>query len=302
MWAIMSALISSARPPFLLLTLSVVSLGAVLAMYAGAQWSTSLFVLILIGALAAHISVDMLNEVHDTRSGLDALTQRTPFSGGSGALLHTAQALVWAQILGYMLLALVIAIGLYFIELRGWGLFPLGLVGLLIVLSYTPKITRSPWLCLIAPGLGFGPLMVMGTYYVLMGEYSWLAFFVSLIPFFLVNNLLLLNQFPDYEADKQAGRRNLLISAGLNQGLSVFRWFLLAAFLTLLLLVALAWLPLWALLGLLSLTFALPLWMKLRQEALQTAHLHSLLAWNVVVNLITPLLIALGLWLAMPAI
>jgi 1,4-dihydroxy-2-naphthoate octaprenyltransferase len=302
MWAIISAVFSSARPPFLWLTFSVVSLGAVLAMYSGAAWSTPLFALILLGALAAHISVNLLNEVHDARSGLDTLTQRTPFSGGSGALQRTPQALVWAESMGYVLLGVMIAIGVYFIELRGWGLFPLGLLGLLIVLSYTPKITRSPWLCLIAPGLGFGPLMVMGTYYVLMGHYSWLAFFVSLIPFFLVNNLLLLNQFPDYEADKQVGRRNLLIAAGLNQGVSVFRWFLLAAFLTLVLLVALTWLPLWALLGLLSLTFALPLWLKLRQDDVQGPHLHSVLAWNVVVNLTTPLLIALGLWLAMPAI
>lgn len=298
--AILSAVWATARPPFLLLTISVINLGGVLALYSGAVWSTSLFSLIMLGALAAHMSVNMLNEVHDARSGLDDLTQRTPFSGGSGALQRTPQAIIWAERAGYGLLGLVIAIGLYFIALRGWGLLPLGLLGLWIVLSYTPRITHSPWLCLIAPGLGFGPLMVMGTYFVLMGEYSWLAFAVSLIPFFLVNNLLLLNQFPDYEADKQVGRRNILIAMGLNQGVKVFRWFLLAAFLTLLLLVALSWLPLWALLGMLTLIFALPLTLKVKHYYQQVHHLHSALAWNVLVNLLTPALIALGLWLAMP--
>lgn len=294
----LKTLIATSRPPFLLLTLSVVFLGSALALYAGADWSSGLFALILLGALAAHIAVNMLNEVHDARSGLDELTQRTPFSGGSGALQKQPQAIALVEKVGLAMLGVVSVIGLYFIYLRGWGLLPLGLLGLLVVISYTPKITRQPWLCLLAPGLGFGPLMVMGTYFVLMGEYSWLAFAVSLIPFFLVNNLLLLNQFPDFEADKEVGRRNILISAGLSQGAAVFRWFLLAAFLTLLLLVALRFMPFWALLGMLTLIFAVPLYVKMQQYYHQIHLEHSALTFNVIINLATPLLIALGLWIA----
>ncbi len=288
----------AARPPFLLLSLSVVSLGGALAFYSGATWSNSLFGLILLGALAAHASVNLLNEAHDARSGLDAQTQRTPFSGGSGALQTYPQALAWVEAMGYVLIGLIMVIGFYFIDLRGWALLPIGLLGILVVLSYTPAITRSPWLCLIAPGLGFGPLMVMGTYFVMMGEYSWLAFGVSLIPFFLVNNLLLLNQFPDFDADKQVGRRNLLIKAGHSIGASVFRWFLLAAFLTLLLLVTLEYLPLWALLGTLTLVLALPLYIKVQRDHMDLTRLQPALLWNVLVNLFTPLLIAIGLYLA----
>lgn len=288
----------AARPPFLLLTLSVISLGGALAFYSGAIWSNSLFGLILLGALAAHASVNLLNEAHDARSGLDSKTQRTPFSGGSGALQTYPQALARVEAMGYVLIGLIMVIGFYFIDLRGWALLPIGLLGILVVLSYTPAITRSPWLCLIAPGLGFGPLMVMGTYFVMMGEYSWLAFGVSLIPFFLVNNLLLLNQFPDFDADKQGGRRNLLIKAGHSIGASVFRWFLLAAFLTLILLVALEYLPLWALLGTLTLVLALPLYIKVQRDHMDLTRLQPALLWNVLVNLFTPFLIAIGLYLA----
>lgn len=298
MTSIFNAVIHSMRPPFLLLSISVVCLGGALAWYAGAYWSNGLFSLIMLGALAAHASVNLLNEAHDARSGLDNLTQRTAFSGGSGSLQNTPQALKWVEALGYIMLGVVISIGLFFIHLRGLGLLPLGLLGILVVVSYTPKLTRSPWLCLIAPGLGFGPLMVMGTYFVMMGEYSWLAFGVSLIPFFLVNNLLLLNQFPDLEADRQGGRRNLLISAGLQRGALVFRWFLLAAFLTLMLLVALEYLPLWALLSGLSLILAVPLYFKVSQYFDDLDQLQPALKWNVMLNLFTPLLLALGLWLA----
>ena len=42
--------------------------------------------LIVIGAVSAHISVNMLNEYFDFKSGLDLKTEITAFSGGSGAL------------------------------------------------------------------------------------------------------------------------------------------------------------------------------------------------------------------------
>jgi hypothetical protein len=45
--------------------------------------------LIFIGALFAHISVNTLNEYFDFKSGLDLTANKTPFSGGSGALPNT---------------------------------------------------------------------------------------------------------------------------------------------------------------------------------------------------------------------
>lgn len=291
-------LIAAARPPFLLLTLSVIFMAAALASYQGASYSVGLLLLVVLGALAAHASVNMLNEVHDARSGLDDLTQRTPFSGGSGALQRNPSAIHTVEALGLGLLGLVIAFGLYFIWLTGWGLLPIGLIGVGLVLLYTPKVTRSPWLCLIAPGLGFGPLMVMGAYFVLTGQYSCIAFGLSLIPFFLVNNLLLLNQYPDLEADRQVGRRNLLIQFGEKMGARVFVGFLLMAFAVLGLLVMTDCLPVWALLGSLMAVLALPLMVRVSQHYANLAQLQPALAWNVMINLGMPLLIAIGLWLA----
>jgi len=73
-----------ARAPFLLLTLACMALGVAccwwLARLAGGilAWPDAL--LAVLGALAAHVSVNALNEYVDFKSGLDALTQRTPFS------------------------------------------------------------------------------------------------------------------------------------------------------------------------------------------------------------------------------
>ncbi len=94
------------------------------------------------------------------------------------------------------------------------GRFAAGLLGVVLIVTYTSRITRYPWLCLIAPGLAFGPFMVVGGFMVLTGEFSWLAFWVSWIPFLLVNNLLLLNQFPDEAADRRLGRFNIIMRLG----------------------------------------------------------------------------------------
>lgn len=42
--------------------------------------------LALLGALSAYISVNVFNEYIDFKTGLDLVTRRTPFSGGSGTL------------------------------------------------------------------------------------------------------------------------------------------------------------------------------------------------------------------------
>ncbi len=246
-----TAVVQSMRPPFLLLTPVCILLGVGSAMYAGYSIDMVLFMLILSGALAAHISVNTMNEYMDFRSGLDLQTQKTPFSGGSGALPRQPQAAKAILMMAIISLAVTVLIGLYFISLRGFSILPLGLLGISIIVFYTGEINRHPFLCLLAPGIGFGPLMVVGTYFVLTGEYSWQVAIVSLIPLFLVSNLLLLNQYPDIEADKRVGRNHFPIAYGIEKSNRVYAVFLLLAFMTLLFAVSKAYLPLSSLISLL---------------------------------------------------
>ncbi len=291
-------LIGTTRPAFLLLPLAIVAMVSALAWYNGVSWSGLQVGMLALGAVAANAAVNVLNEVHDARTGLDERTQRTPFSGGSGSLQKQPQHLAAAHVFGLALVVLVMAVGLFFIQLRGWSLLPIGLLGLVVVMAYTPAITRSPWLCLIAPGLGFGPLMVLGGYFALTGSYSWLVLACSLVPFFLVNNLLLLNQFPDLEADRSVGRNNLIMARGPETALLVFNLFQLAALLTLLGLVVLGYLPGMALLGLAGFIPALLLYRGLQRVKPSDPLNQRLLALNVQTNLLVPFTLALGLALA----
>lgn len=290
-------LLGPMRLPFLILTPACVLLGLGTAVWTSGQMNVFHFVLALIGAIAAHISVNAFNEYFDFKSGLDARTERTPFSGGSGTLPAKPSMAPHALATALITFAVIILIGLYFLRIWGLSLLPLRLLGLLTVFAYTPWLTRNPWVCLIAPGLGFGPLMVMGTHFVLTGEYSWAALIASLVPFFLVSDLLLLNQFPDTEADRSVGRKHFPIVVGNQVSSFIYGAFLLLAYLSIAAGVYLGYLPKASLIGLATIIIAVPAFIGAYRYAEDTKKLIPHLGQNVLVNIITPVLVAIGLFI-----
>ena len=283
------------RVPFLLLTPGCVLLGVGTAMWTTGSVNPLFFFLVLMAASCAHVSVNAFNEYFDFRSGLDSRTVRTPFSGGSGALQARPEAARVAWITAWISFAVAALIGLCFVLLRGPAILPLGILGLFLVYAYTPWLVRNPVLCLIAPGLGFGPLMVMSVHFALTGSYSWTAFVASLVPFFLVSDLLLLNQFPDVEADRIVGRRHVPILYGRRTASLIYNLFLLLAYLTILLGVAFRLLPAMSLIGLLSAFIAVPAGIRAFRHADDIPKLAPALGMNVLVNLLTPILVGIGL-------
>jgi 1,4-dihydroxy-2-naphthoate octaprenyltransferase len=290
----LKTLLGPMRLPFVLLAPCCVLLGAGSAFWRVGHVSVLRLVLALFGGIAAHISVNALNEYFDFKSGLDFKTKRTPFSGGSGTLPANATAARLALTTGLTTLAITGIIGLYFLSVAGWWLMPLGLLGLLLIFFYTLWFTRHPWLCLIAPGLGFGPMMVMGTDFVLTGAYSWTAFIASLVPFFLVSDLLLLNQFPDVEADRSIGRKHFPIIAGTRTSSLIYGAFLLLAYLAIMLGVYLAYLPIFCLLGLITIVIAVPAFAGAYRYGDDRQKLVLYMGLNVIINLATPVLVATG--------
>lgn len=226
--ALLTTLLNTLRPPFLLLTLVCVFLGAASVIGSNHTINTGRLFLVLLAALLAHISVNMLNEYSDFKTGLDYYTIKTPFNGGSGTLLKNPEKAETVFITGIISLLLSCLIGLYFIWQHGMALAPLGIIGLLLVFSYTPRLNRHPLLCLVAPGTGFGFVMVCGTQFVLQGEYSTLAWQAALVPFFLGNNLLLLNQYPDKRVDEKAGRYHFPIAYGIDNSNRVYFLFVVS--------------------------------------------------------------------------
>ena len=289
------AVIQTMRGPFLILTPIVVLLGASVS---NIQSDTGWFnlLLIILAALLAHISVNMLNEYSDYKSGLDLNTERTPFSGGSGALPahpQSANAVLWGGVLSLGLMGLI---GLYFMQQAGWLVLAYGLCGVTIIVSYTHYINRMPWLCLIAPGIGFGLLMVSGTQLVLQNQITPAGIYASAIVFFLVNNLLLLNQFPDIKADQAAGRYHAVIAWGTEKAAALYGVFVFAATATLAFALWQGIFPLVSAVALLPLILGFIAWSGAKSLQQDIGQQPKFLAMNVMMNLLTPALLALSLF------
>jgi len=280
------------RFQFLPLTVIMVSLGTAIAAYEG-YFHFGHFLLAMFGSILVHMTVNVINDYHDYVDGIDLNTQRTPFSGGSGVLplnlLKPKQAFWFATIC----LLVAMAIGFYFVMIKGWLLFPLLLVAGFSAYFYNVYLAK--WhMGEIFAGISFGPLLVLGSYYVQTGRYSWEALVASLAPGLLTANLLFLNEFPDWEADRKGGRKHFVISLGKRDASHLFVVFLIASYLCILVGVLTRMMPAVTLIGLGTIGFG---W-KAAKGALQyynnTEKLVPILGANVITILGTQALLAIG--------
>lgn len=284
------------RPPFLLLTVVCCLLVFGLASETSLEINPWRMAAVFFAALFAHISVNMLNEYQDFTSGLDLQTEKTPFSGGSGALPAYPDASGWVLKIALAALCVTCGLGFYLLLDQGWELLFPGILGVFIIVAYTGWINRSPWFCLVAPGTGFGLLMVAGGYYALVGGSDSLVILIALVPFFLVNNLLLLNQYPDIDADRQAGRNHFPIRYGVAASNRVYLVFLLAAFAIIIGLILSHQLPVLAWIAVLPLALGLLAYSGALKQGERIGSYPHYLAANVGVTLLTPLLLSLSLF------
>ena len=282
----LAALLGVSRAPFLALPVTLVACGAgAAAMEGGFSWNRTF--LALVGLVALHMAVNIFNEVSDYRTGIDLETRPTPFSGGSGTLPEGRLSPRAALMFGVVCAAVGLGIGIWFLVRVGWPLVPLVAVGGAVVLTYTDVLARIG-LGEVAAGLGLGALPVVGTVLVQEGRIGPVAVAASLPAFFMTFDLLLLNEFPDEEADRRGGRRNLVLLLGRRRAAALYVAAVAAVPLALLGGVALGALPPAALLAAIPTALAVPAvrWALTRpEEPVPVSALGGNVVWNLATNL-----------------
>ncbi len=258
--------------------------------------------LILIGVVLAHISVNLFNEYFDYNSKIDFDTVRTPFSGGSGML--TSGKTSPKAVLAVATISLVIAFstGLYFAFVSHWIILAIALFGLFTIVFYTTVLARF-MLGEFFSGIALGSLVVVGAYIAMTATPDMAVIelvplpviLISIPPGILTSLLLLLNEFPDVEADKKGGRRHLVIRFGRQKAAWIYAAGVFVTFLIIALIPILGFSGPWFFIALITLPLA--------GKAVITAIMHpedpkkivAAMGVNVVTVLATNLLIALGI-------
>jgi 1,4-dihydroxy-2-naphthoate octaprenyltransferase len=285
------------RAPFLVFTLAVISVPVAVAVDAGIFNLTN--TLLAFGSvLSAHIAVNILNIASDYRTGIDEQTEETAYSGGSDVLtsggLSYRRALVAGSLSILVSALLVVPLVLRFgaIVLLFYG------IGTTLVVGYTDLFARIG-LGETACGLGLTLLPTVAIGYIQAGtvpDQLW----ATLVPMFIVGfNLLLLNEFPDIEADRTNGRTNIPIVFG--RQLAGYLYFALVGVLVVSILypIATGVLPVTAALALLPVTLLAPVFdeVVLQQPATVTEDtLGNHILWTQTT------IVALGVGILVPAL
>lgn len=262
-------------------------------------------VLVVVGTIVAHVSVNLFNEYSDFKTGIDFNTNRSPFNGGSGMLVQglTNPTAVLVAAIGTLLFSL--AIGIYYSVTSHWFLFVIIGIGTVSIVGYTDVLAKYLMGELFA-GISLGSLVVIGTFVALTGSYSvsmlnlipievWL---LSIPPGILTALLLFLNEFPDLEADKQGGRNHLLIRFGRNIGAYIYTAGALITYIIIIILPLAGISSYWIYIALLPLPLVFVNIRTTLKYNSDIAKLIPALGGNVIAILVTDLLLAGSLVLA----
>ena len=285
------------RPAFLLLTVVACVLGTATAAACGCGLDLPLAFGATALAVLAHAMGNVLNDVHDARNGADAANTQGvfPFTGGSRLIQNGEATEQQMANLAKGLLLFLVPAGLLLAVKAGGGVLLLGMAGLVLAWAYS-----SPPLKLMSRGLGeltvalVWFLVVVGADYVQRRQFFPIPASVALNFALLVAALLLINGFPDGDADAQVGKRSLVVRLG--RGHAVAAYWLLVVSAHLWLVLSVWWLipPQQALWGLLSLPFSVFAGVWLWRHASEPQKLKPALASTVAAVLLHGLGMAFG--------
>jgi len=214
------------RLPFLAATAVPVLLGNAIAWNNTGTWNGLTFWLTLFGVSFLHIGTNLANDYFDHKTKNDEFNQNpTPFSGGSRVIqdrLISPQLILFIALVFFCMGSLI---GLYFTwTLRSGVILLLGLVGVFCGFFYTAfpfKIGYKGFGEIIV-GLCFGPLVVLGSYYVQTVSFSSVALWASVPVGILITLVLYINEFPDYDADKSVNKKTLVVLLGKEKAVKVY--------------------------------------------------------------------------------
>jgi 1,4-dihydroxy-2-naphthoate octaprenyltransferase len=199
------------RAAVLIMTFISAAIAGILALSDG-QFHFGRWVLLTVGLVMAHALNNLLNDLTDTRKGVDKDNYfRTQYGAQplEQGLWSERQLLKYAAATGLIALAC----GLMLTYLQGWTVLVLLGLGAFFVLFYTWPL-KYVGLGELAVVIVWGPLMIGGGYYVITGTWSWAVVLVSLAYALGPTTVIFGKHIDKWQADKAKGIHTLPVLIG----------------------------------------------------------------------------------------
>ena len=235
------------RVKFLLASVIAVSLGLSITWWNSGGIDIFQAILTMAGVVALHASVDLLNDYWDFKRGIDTKTKRTSMSGGTGVLPEGLLKPKSVYNAGILFLIIGGLIGGYFVMLHGVVIGAILAFAIVSIYFYSTKIVN--WGLAEVFVAVKGTLIVMGTYYIQNSDLTDISILSGIVVGILSSLVLFVTSFPDHDADKEKGRRTLVILFGKRNAVSIYYIFPIVSYSVILGCVVMSIIPLFSLIS-----------------------------------------------------
>jgi len=247
------------RPWSFPMTIISITLGTLLA-YCEGIFDGVLYVLTLIGTVLAHAGANVINDYYDTKYKVDTVDAPTA-KYRMHPVLSGFTSLFKLEIFGSTMFVAAFIIGVYLTLVRGPFILLLAILGAILAISYSGIPFKYKYKALGEPAvfLIWGPLMVLGSYYVQTGNISWKVIAASIPLGLLVSAVLLANNIRDMDYDRKVGTKTLPIVVGRSLAFKTYVTLIIAPYVVTLILSMFKMIPLWSIATIITLPKAINL-------------------------------------------
>jgi len=202
------------------------AIGSIVSWSSYNSFSLYFFALVILGVIINHIALNMTDDYFDYKHAVDNTKpgEKNPYTGGSGTLtsgLIRPKKMLSVFIFLYLI---VIILGVYLAFERGWPIIAFGLFGIFWSVFYT-----SPPIQFAHHGLGelgllinFGPIIGLGAFFVQSQQVTIEAFLATLPCGIMLFSMIIINEIPDIQEDKLAGKLTLVARFGKKTGIKLY--------------------------------------------------------------------------------
>ena len=208
-----------ARLPFYNSAIFPFILGIIISVQIEKAFSWPVFMFSILGMFFILVATHYVGEYFDFEvDELSAKMEKNKFSGGSQVLQETQIPKKNVLMAGFVSIGIAAVIGLLihgFFD-RGPLILVFGAIGILcgVLYSLPPFSWCKRGIGEIIIGFAYGWLTIASAFYLMSGKIIPLIFWVSLPIALTIFNVILINEFPDYPADKKCGKKTLVVRFG----------------------------------------------------------------------------------------
>lgn len=245
----LSHIVRALRLPFITASILPFTFGSLIV---GRVFDSKRFLTGLIAVIATHLAANLMNDYADSKSGVDSIDPEFYGLFGGSKLIQRGVFSERFYLMLSLFFASVAVAAVVFLSITMGRIDPVIYYSIIIAMSYAYSIGPLSFSYRMAGEIAifilFGPVLVMGGYFIQSGIFPDLRAFALSLPFgFMIAALLFANEVPDFSDDLSVGKHNLVKLVSPERAYLLYIAIVAAGYISILFCVSAGYMPVFAL-------------------------------------------------------